>query len=148
MSTVEENKAKELFHRFDYNGNGILSLAEIDKAIVESMPEYAHDKPAIMRAYKAADTSKDGFISFNEFKHFMSLLAYYHELSKLFATLDVDHDRRVSLTEFIKGHNLVGIKIEDAHAKAEFQKIDANNGGFILFEEFCIYMAKLKAIPK
>jgi len=133
---------KELFSRFDYNGNGILSLAELDKAIVETMPEYAHDKPAIMRAYKAADTSRDGFIEFNEFKLFMKLLKQYHQYSILFSKLDFDHDKRVSLNEFIKGHNLAGIIIDDSNAKAEFQKIDTNSGGYILFDEFCIYMAK------
>jgi hypothetical protein len=35
-----------------------LSLAEIDKAVIELYPHLAKDKPAIMRAYKAADTSK------------------------------------------------------------------------------------------
>jgi len=143
MATPEVTK--ELFSRFDYNGNGILSLAELDRAIIESMPEYAHDKPAIMRAYKAADTSKDGFINFNEFKLFMKLLKQYHEYSNLFSKLDVDHDKRVSLSEFIKGHNLVGITIDDHNAKTEFQKIDTNNGGYILFDEFCIYMAKKTA---
>jgi len=145
MSHVEPEKLKEQFKNFDYNGNGILSLAEIDRALVESYPEYAHDKPAIMRAYKAADTSKDGFIDFKEFKHFLDLLKYYHDLSKEFAKLDVDHDKRVSYNEFLKGHNLVGIQITDDHAKEEFNKIDTNKGGYILFEEFCIYMAKKKA---
>jgi hypothetical protein len=35
-----------------------LSLAEIDKAVIEIYPHLAKDKPAIMRAYKAADTSQ------------------------------------------------------------------------------------------
>ena len=36
----------------DYNNNEVVSLAEIDKAIVELWPEFDH-KPALMRAYKA-----------------------------------------------------------------------------------------------
>ena len=51
----------ELFKRFDFNGNGMLSLAEIDKAVVELWPQFDH-KPALMRAYKAADRNEDGFI--------------------------------------------------------------------------------------
>jgi len=36
----------------------MVSLAEIDKAVIELYPHLAKDKPAIMRAYKAADASK------------------------------------------------------------------------------------------
>ena len=42
----------QLFAKFDYNGNNALSLAEIDKAIVEIWPDFNH-KPALMRAYRA-----------------------------------------------------------------------------------------------
>ena len=68
------------FKRMDYNGNGVvtptqqsaaacafyslffrvvacalqLSLAEIDKAVLGIWPQFNH-KPALMRAYKAAD---------------------------------------------------------------------------------------------
>jgi hypothetical protein len=46
----------QLFKKFD-NGNGRLSLAEIDRAIIDYYPQFATNKKAIMRAYKAADTS-------------------------------------------------------------------------------------------
>jgi hypothetical protein len=48
----------KIFDKFDYNGNGILSLAEIDKAVLELYPHFSKNKPVIMRAYKAADISK------------------------------------------------------------------------------------------
>jgi hypothetical protein len=63
----------KLFHDIDVNGNGGLSLAEIDKAVVSGQigqamncPDFNH-KPAIMRAYKAADTDGDAFIERREF---------------------------------------------------------------------------------
>ena len=49
------------FDLVDFNGNGTLSLAEIDKAVVEIWPQFNH-KQALMRAYKAADVSGDGWI--------------------------------------------------------------------------------------
>ena len=62
-----------LFREIDVNGNGGLSLAEIDKAVVSGQigramncPDFDH-KPALMRAYKAADTSGDEFIERSEF---------------------------------------------------------------------------------
>lgn len=41
-----------------------------------------------MRAYKAADTSKDGFIQRREFEQLIRMLAYYDALGKIFKTLD------------------------------------------------------------
>jgi hypothetical protein len=62
-----------LFREIDVNSNGGLSLAEIDKAVVSGQigramncPDFDH-KPALMRAYKAADTSGDEFIERREF---------------------------------------------------------------------------------
>ena len=49
------------FKKMDNNGNGLLSLAEIDKAVLHLYPSFNH-KPALMRAYKSADKSGDGFI--------------------------------------------------------------------------------------
>lgn len=63
----------KLFRDIDVNGNGGLSLAEIDKAVVSGLigralnyPDFNH-KPALMRAYKAADRSGDEFIQRAEF---------------------------------------------------------------------------------
>lgn len=55
---LDPGKIRETWKVFDFNNNGILSLAEIDKAVIELLPQYAKDKPAIIRAYKAADASK------------------------------------------------------------------------------------------
>ena len=56
----EAEKRKELFNQFDPNGNGYLSLAEIDKGLIETFGLHGGDnfstkrcKPAIMRAYQA-----------------------------------------------------------------------------------------------
>jgi hypothetical protein len=55
LLAIPSKKARsELFDRMDYNGNGALSLAEIDKAVVELYPTF-NNKPVLMRAYKAAD---------------------------------------------------------------------------------------------
>ena len=63
----------KLFRDIDVNGNGGLSLAEIDKAVESGLigkalnyPDFNH-KPALMRAYKAADRSGDAFIQQGEF---------------------------------------------------------------------------------
>ena len=46
----------QLFKKFD-NGNGILSLAEVDRAIIHWYPEFGTNRQAMLRAFKAADTN-------------------------------------------------------------------------------------------
>lgn len=75
------------------------------------MPEYADNKPALMRAYKSADVGKNGYVELKEFADFIVLLKFYHEIGahlrvpsdeshthsgKMFATMNVDNDRRIS----------------------------------------------------
>ncbi|CAH1761790.1 2183_t:CDS:2 [Entrophospora sp. SA101] len=142
---LNQEEIKEIFDRFDYNGNGILSLAEIDKAIAETYPLLAKDKPALMRAYKAADASKDGFIDSNEFGRLLDLLYYYNDVYKKFKKLDKNNDKRINYQEFKEGHKMIGIKVaSEKDLKAEFDKIDANGGGYILFDEFCLFVSKKK----
>jgi len=142
---MSKEEIKKVFDVFDYNGNGILSLAEIDRAVIQLYPHLAKDKPAIMRAYKAADTSKDGFIDFDEFGRLIDLLFHYDRLYKVFQKLDKNKDKRISYAEFKKGHDLMGVAGRtDAELKKAFNEIDTNHGGYILFDEFCIYAAKKK----
>ena len=62
----DKDERDELFSRIDGNGNGILSLAEIDGFVKAEYPQEFHHS-AVMRAYKAADVSKDGHIERPEF---------------------------------------------------------------------------------
>ena len=71
----KEQRAR-LFRRMDYNGNGVLSLAEIDKAIIELWPQLNH-KQVLMMAYHAADVSGDGFIGRREFRLLVKYLVYF-----------------------------------------------------------------------
>ncbi|PKC12544.1 EF-hand [Rhizophagus irregularis] len=146
---LDKAEIKRIFDVFDYNGNGILSLAEIDKAVIEIYPHLAEDKPAIMRAYKAADTSQDGFIDFKEFGRLIDLLHYYNNLFQIFKKLDIDNDRRINFNEFKKGYELMGINVNSPkELKSKFDEIDTNRGGYILFDEFCTHAAKVKLISE
>ncbi|CAF1035226.1 unnamed protein product [Rotaria sp. Silwood1] len=141
---MSKEEIKQLFKRFD-NGNGHLSLAELDRAIIHYYPQFATNKKAIMQAYKAADTSNNGFIELREFGKIVQLLKHYDELSKIFEELDTNDDHRISFKEFKRGFTLSGEDDSDEESlKQEFDAIDSNDGGYILFDEFCMYMAKKK----
>merc|ERR1719379_886875 len=67
----DHSKLHKLWERLDFNGNNIVSLAEIDKLAVEKYPLLNH-KPALMRAYKATikspDANGDDWVNKKEFK--------------------------------------------------------------------------------
>ena len=138
MPSKEERT--KLFNRLDYNGTGGLSLAEIDKGMIEMFPSF-NCKPALMGAYKAADKSGDGFIERREFRLLLHYLVYFNNLYHKFEEIDSDHDGRLSLDEFIHGCASVGVSIDRAEAEAEFARMDDNDGGYVLFDEFCTWCA-------
>jgi Ca2+-binding EF-hand superfamily protein len=127
----------KLFDKFDPNGNGILSLAEIEKGLRDVMKIDAlfNAKPAIMRAYKFADKNGNGFIGKTEFRLLLEFLDHFFRFWKMFEKMDKDNDRRVTPVEFRAGVKILGLSEKDADA--EFKKVDRNGGGFILFDEFC-----------
>ena len=130
-----------LFSRYDYNGNGALSLAEIDKAIVESFPHF-DNKPALMRAYKAADVDGNGWIGRREFRLLVQYIAYFNDLWAVFSQIDANMDGRIELSEFKASAHIIGIRMSTHEARAVFEQIDGNGGGFILFDEFCAWAAR------
>jgi Ca2+-binding EF-hand superfamily protein len=141
MPSVSERKA--LFRRVDPNGNGLMSLAELDKAVIELWPRF-NNKPAIMRAYKAADANGTGFVGKSEFEFFLRYLMHFNNLWAAFADADASGDRRISLAEFLAVRDRLQIGTE-VEARNAFAAMDANHGGYVLFIEFCDWMSKHKA---
>ena len=137
IEVPKKQQCMELFQRMDPNGNGMLSLAELDKGVVELWPHF-NNKPAIMRAYHAADASGEGFVTRKEFEFFLRYLTYYNNLWADFDAIDTSDDRRIERHEFIANAGRFGV---DNPEKA-FDEMDANAGGFILFEEFCEWMVR------
>ena len=139
-----ESELDQKFREMDINGNSIISFAEIDKYISEKYP-LLDNKPALMRSYKAADTNKNGFVSYKEFKNLWKYIVYFNKLWERFEELDFDHDRRINLQEFtMMSDKLFDTKLSDKEASYYFDLIDTNGAGMILFNEFCAFMVKRK----
>jgi len=148
---TEEHKAKrsEIFNNFDPNGNGYLSLAEVDKGCrdVLGIYEIFECKKVIMRAFQAArkvhnkksgsGSSNDDYIERAEFRLLLVYLAKYFEVWQMFDAIDSGNDSRISLEEFKTALPQIlawGVKIDDPNAA--FAEIDLNGGGQVLFDEF------------
>ena len=141
---ITPEQLDQMFRRFDVtNNNGILSLAEIDKTILEIYPEMAKHKPALMRAYKAADKDGSGFVEKPEFGQLLFFLAYYDQVHAVFRSADTDGDKRMTFDEFKANASKLGFSnAKEAELRKVFDEIDENGGGMVLFDEFCLYMGK------
>ena len=145
-------KRNQIWRGIDVNGNGYLSLAEVDKGLrdILGLDQVFNCKPAIMRAFQASKNavktkSKHGpdYVERPEFRLLLQYLQQYFEYFQAFALLDANNDRRIELGEFMSSlpiiEKWVG-KLGDP--SAEFKKIDKNQGGYILFDEFCEWAIK------
>ena len=60
----------------------------------------------------------------------------------MFTRLDSDGDRRLGFAEFQQAVPLLnqwGVQVADA--AASFREIDSDGGGWVLFDEFCVWAA-------
>jgi len=145
-------RRKKMFRDFDPNGNGLLSLAEVDKGIrdVLHLDAVFDAKPAIMGAFTAAKASQkssrgkigDDYIELKEFRFFLLALRQYFEYWVAFKRVDVNHDKRISLIEFMENSKMIEGWVKTPVNEATFNEIDTNKGGYILFDEFALWAMK------
>merc|ERR1719355_563691 len=98
---------RKLFRDFDVNGNGYLSLAEVDKGIrdVLQLDDVFDAKPVIMRAFQAAknsvptddvDSPAADYVQRMEFRILLQFLSHFFELWDVFGIIDKSHDHRLN----------------------------------------------------
>lgn len=146
----QEQKRKALFSQFDPNGNGYLSLAEVDCGCrkILHLDDLTDDlAPILMRAFTSAKDAvkgkgkdaktRDDYVEHSEFRLLLCYIRDYFELWAMYEAIDTSGDRRLTLDEFKQAAPKIekwGLKMENP--EKSFKEIDANNGGFILFIEF------------
>ena len=151
-----------MYKTWDVNGNGQLSFTEVDRAMRklmgDIMPNFLASKthawsnswkPVIMRAFThAKDSNKslkekrkrnDDYVEADEFRLLLLCLRQYFELYIAFSRLDINQDHRLTYEEFINAIPHLakwGVHVTESEAKAEFELIDLDHGGYIRFDEF------------
>eukprot|EP01065_Artemidia_motanka_P012642 TRINITY_DN16967_c0_g1_i1.p2 TRINITY_DN16967_c0_g1~~TRINITY_DN16967_c0_g1_i1.p2 ORF type:complete len:189 (+),score=73.29 TRINITY_DN16967_c0_g1_i1:55-621(+) len=146
----DKQRRKKVFRGFDVNGNGYLSLAEVDKGVRDMGIDWADCKPAIIRAFnRVKDTApahtpcSNDYVTRAEFRLLLQQLGQMFELYAMFSEVDTSDDRRIDLSEFKKALPLMdqwGLKITDP--EAAFREADRDGGGKILFDEFVDWALK------
>merc|ERR1719337_497329 len=114
---TDHKKLHSLWKCLDFNGNNIVSLAEIDKMVVENYSLLNH-KPALMRAYKKTikDGNGDDWVQKKEFKMLLGNLFYFNKIYWIFDQVDGD-DRRLTFKEFHKALTICGCQMTTAEAR-------------------------------
>jgi len=146
-------KRRELFDSMDPNGNGYLSLAEIDKGCQElGLHDLFDAKPVLMRAYQSARSKNDAknadgtdYVERSEFRLLLVYLKLYMQLYGIFARVDKDGDHRLSVEE-VQSADLSSLGIQDA-ANA-FEEMDINEGGKVLFDEFAEWAIRKQLVKE
>jgi len=143
----EASKAKraDMFMRFDPNGNGYLSLAEVDKGLrdILRVDDVFDAKPVIMRAFQASkglnppghSKHGDDYIEKNEFRMLLVYLKNFMAIWEVFAKADDSDDRRLNKQEFAKCWPQLqkwapGMSLDQCWTEAN------GEGNLILFTEF------------
>jgi Ca2+-binding EF-hand superfamily protein len=143
----DKTQLDALWRALDFNGNGIVSLAELDKWIVQSFP-LLNNKAALRRAF-VRTTTKDGdgddWIQRREFKALLVNVIYFNRAFELFDSIDTGRDQRVDFDEFFSAVSRLGLGLDRKQALAEFQRIDSNGGGQLLFDEFCEWLVEINS---
>ena len=134
------------------NGNGYLSLAEVDKGMrdVIRIPVLFDTKPVLLRAFNAANKKTasrrkhdDDYVTKSEYRYLLKFMRVYYEYWVAFALVDTDDDRRIDYHEFMAAKDKLaawGIDMSDPDAR--WNEADSNGGGKILFGEFCDWAIK------
>jgi len=114
---------KKIWNSWDVNGNGLISLAEVDKSIQDLIISktgnnkvYKFFKPAYIRAFNDAkdacpstDSNSDEYVSKSEFRILIVYLRVYCTMYQIFSYIDGAtnasgelNDRKISRDEWIK----------------------------------------------
>jgi hypothetical protein len=129
----------------DSSGNGISSLAEVDRWITFVHPVLNQKRPLNYAFYWTTQREGDGdaYVEKFEGKNLLLNILYFHRVWLVYANFDKDGDHKIDAQEFHKGLQLMGLKMSKAEAEAAFLSIDLNHGGSIMFDEFAEWCATL-----
>lgn len=140
----KDEDIQAIFEEVDGNGDGSLSMKEVEKAIIRRQEQFNLAPTIVMRAFQKADSDGDNAISRDEFFQFVRCINYFQNLLSIFEEMDKDGNRRLSREEFIQAAHI--LDVDTTHANEVFYEMDENKGGYVVFDEFCLWMSDKRAL--
>ncbi|XP_076906320.1 putative calcium-binding protein CML23 [Bidens hawaiensis] len=146
-NTNSTNDFEKVFHKFDVNGDGKISISELGSilgALGSATPE--DELKVVMNEI---DTDKDGFIDLEEFIEFRKRgcnagdgAAVNKELREAFDMYDQDKNGKISANELHSVLKSLGEKCSLKDCKKMIKSVDVDGDGCVNFEEFKKMMNK------
>ncbi|GAU12811.1 hypothetical protein TSUD_72980 [Trifolium subterraneum] len=131
------DELKQIFSRFDANGDGKISVSELDN-ILRSLGSGV-PKDQLQRVMEDLDTDHDGFINLSEFASFCragSADGDASELREAFDLYDKDKNGLISATELCQVLNSLGMKCSVEECHNMIKSVDSDGDSNVNFEEF------------
>lgn len=132
LSEDELKKLRETFKALDENGDGSITVAELQKGFAKAGTSMTQQE--LEELMRHADIDGDGSISYQELMLASvqkKLSAKEERLWVAFCKVDLDHDGKVTAAEIEK---VLGADYDSA--KAMIAEVDTNGDGTIDFDEF------------
>ena len=155
LADTPEGKLERIkvFKDIDVNNNGTLSINEIFIVLKDKLAiDHPHLKSSVFKAFDAVrilrkKSSKlndgDHFITFAEFKRFLTYMKQYFEYYQMFDIIDSDNSKKIDVYEFEAALPFLkhwGLDVQNV--QETFENIDDNTSGVITFDEFCYWAIK------
>lgn len=140
---------EQIFQRLDTNGNGRISVSEVDDAVDDLWPSFAHTG-SIIYAFRACDADGNGVLTRREFATMVRSLAYFAQLHEVWNSALTD-DTRFDILDFKKGIKSIGVETDctedPINTPVEFKML-ASKVSFedpdvtVPVHKFCAWMAR------
>ena len=127
---------KDLFLKLDLDGNGIISLEDLENIFNSMNLPSSMAKELMLKV----DSGRDGIISLAEFEEYTEkqIVKFY----KIFHNLDSDDDNKLDYRQAKQSLYEVfpGLQLSDDIYKNLFETMDLDKTGFISFDEWCHFL--------
>jgi hypothetical protein len=138
----------EIWKQIDVNSSGRASLSELQNWLTMKFSEHFKTPKVILLSFR--DTLKhfriisQGCIEMEHFSFFVQKLIDFIPAELVFDELDVNNDRKFSLSEFTLGMKKIGLEMHQMELGSDFQDIIDASGTDATFERFCKWFHRRK----
>uniref|UniRef100_A0A0E0L1X1 EF-hand domain-containing protein n=1 Tax=Oryza punctata TaxID=4537 RepID=A0A0E0L1X1_ORYPU len=137
------DETERVFRKFDANGDGRISRAEL--AALFGSVGHAVTDDEVARMMQEADSDGDGYISLGEFAAISASpandAAVEEDLRQAFSVFDADGNGVITPAELARVLRGIGEAATMAQCRRMIDGVDRNGDGLINFEEFKLMMA-------
>ncbi|KAE9607473.1 hypothetical protein Lal_00026977 [Lupinus albus] len=134
LKDMDAEELKRVFNRFDTNGDGKISVTELDTALRSLGSSVStSDVQCVM---EDLDTDRDGFINLSEFAAFCRSDGDASEPRDAFDLYDQDKNGLISASELHLVLNRLGVKCSVEECHSMIKSVDSDGDGNVSFEEF------------